>query len=117
MCAKDIVRQSKVFPAVAKMSLTVCVQRTSASCFLSQMEQISLFGKGDLSITESGMNSVCVCVVHSRHPFAFEMAKVGRKYFEDMNRNTELRTLESGCTCACVCVCVLGVASNVRIFF
>ena len=81
MCAKDIVRQSKVFPAVAEMSLTVCVcvcvQRTSASCFLSQIEQISLFGKGDLSITESGMNSVCV--VHSRHPFAFEMAKVGRK--------------------------------------
>ena len=77
MCAKDIVRQSKVFLAVAEMSLTVCVQRTSASFFLSQMEQISLFGKGDLSITESGMNSVCV--VHSRHPFAFEMAKVGRK--------------------------------------
>ena len=25
MCAKDIVRQSKVFPVVAKMSLTVCV--------------------------------------------------------------------------------------------
>ena len=88
MCAKDIVRQSYVFPAVAKMSLTVCVcvQRTSASCFLSQMEQISLFGKGDLSMTE-----------------------------RDMNRNTELRTLESGCTCACVCV--LGVASTVRIFF
>ena len=41
------------------------------------------------------------------------MTKVGRKKFEDMNRNTELRTLESGCTC--VCVCVLGVGSNVRI--
>ena len=50
------------------------------------------------------------------------MTKVGRKKFEDMNRNTELRTLESGCTCVCVCVCgcvcvcVLGVGSNVRIF-
>ena len=31
------------------------------------------------------------------------MTKVGRKKFEDMNRNTELRTLESGCTCVCVC--------------
>ena len=27
-----------------------------------------------------------------------------------MNRNTELRTLESGCTCACVCVCVCWVS-------
>ena len=75
------------------------------------MEQISLFGKGDLCITESDKNSVCVLftlgiLLLSRWRQTENMTKVERQKFEDMNRNTELRTLESGCTCACVCVCV-----------
>ena len=93
----------------------VCAKDIRVLFLLSQMEQISLFGKGDLSITESVMNSVCVCCSLSAS-FCFRDGEGRTKVvwgYEQKHRTADAWVW----LYVCVCVCVLGVASNVRIFF
>ena len=63
MCAKDIVRQSKVFPAVAEMSLTVCVcaKDIRVLFFVANGANISL--REGRSFYNRKWHEQCVCVL------------------------------------------------------